>query len=170
MRASDANATLIQILNGILAQWTAPDFTTAVAAREGVLLDPGALTLLSILNNSGAQRPSALAENMVTGASNISKIIARLKDAGLVQRTGDPRDSRASLIGLTEAGERAGAAIRQSGSTLVDELLGDWTETDRSDLVRLLGRFEVESHRVAGSLRASGGEKGSPGSGPALGS
>lgn len=170
MTATDGNAALIQILNGILAQWTAPDFTTAVAAREGVVLDPGALTLLSILNNSGAQRPSALAENMVTGASNISKIIARLQEAGLVRRAGDPQDSRATLIGLTEAGERAGAAIRESGNTLVDELLADWSEADRNELVRLLGRFEVESHRVAGNLRNSGHEKGSLGSGRALGS
>ncbi len=165
MTATDGNAALIQILNGILAQWTAPDFTTAVAAREGVVLDPGALTLLSILNNSGAQRPSALAENMVTGASNISKITARLQQAGLVERARDPQDSRASLIGLTEAGEQAGAAIRQSGNTLLDELLGDWSDGDRSDLVRLLGRFEVESHRVAGNLKASGRQKGSAGIG-----
>lgn len=163
MTAADGNAALIRILTGILAQWTAPDFTTAVAAREGVVLDPGALTLLSILNNSGAQRPSALAENMVTGPSNVSKIILRLQGAGLVKRTADPQDSRASLIGLTEAGEQAGAAIRESGNTLVDELLGSWSEKDRSDLARLLGRFELESHRVARDLKASGGEKGSTG-------
>ncbi|MET3809111.1 MarR family transcriptional regulator [Arthrobacter sp. UYEF3] len=149
----EQNTALIEVLNGILAQWTAPDFTTAVAAREGVALDPAALTLLTILNNSGAQRPSALAERMVTGASNISKITARLQQAGLVGRSGDPLDSRASLILLTEAGQRAGEALQHAGNSLIDELLEGWSAEDRSDLVRLMARFEIESNRVAATLR-----------------
>lgn len=153
MSAVDENAAVLQVLNEILAQWTAPDFTTAVAAREGVVLDPGALTLLTILNKSGAQRPSALAERMVTGASNISKITARLQQAGFVRRSEDPLDSRASLIELTEAGQRAGEALVRSGNSLIDELLGSWSTEDRGDLVRLLTRFKVESSRVATSLK-----------------
>jgi len=151
--ASEQNAVLIELLNRLLAQWTAPGFTTAVAAREGVVLDSAALTLLSILNNSGAQRPSVLSERMVTGASNISKITARLEEAGLVQRMPDPKDSRASLIDLTDAGVRAGQALRRSGNTLVDLLLQDWSPRDRADLVRLLSRFEADTERVAAVLR-----------------
>jgi len=151
--ASQQNAVLIELLNRLLAQWTAPGFTTAVAAREGVVLDSAALTLLSILNNSGAQRPSVLSERMVTGASNISKITARLEEAGLVQRMPDPKDSRASLIDLTDAGVRAGQALRRSGNTLVDLLLQDWSPRDRADLVRLLSRFEADTERVAAVLR-----------------
>ena len=153
MEAAGQNAVLIEVLNGLLAQWTAPDFTTAVAAREGVVLDPGALTLLSIVNNAGPQRPSALGERMVTGASNISKITGRLEQAGLVRRSRDPLDSRASLVELTEAGKRAGEALQRSGNSLVDELLEGWSAGDRSDLVRLLARFEAESTRVGAALR-----------------
>lgn len=153
--ATEQNAVLIELLNRLLAQWTAPGFTTAVAAREGVVLDSAALTLLSILNNSGAQRPSALSERMVTGASNISKITARLEEAGLVRRMPDPVDSRASLIDLTEAGAQAGQALRRSGNTLVDLLLQGWSPRDRTELVRLLTRFEAETERVAGALRDS---------------
>ncbi|MEB7503888.1 MarR family winged helix-turn-helix transcriptional regulator [Arthrobacter koreensis] len=154
--ATEQNAALIELLNRLLAQWTAPGFTTAVAAREGVVLDSAALKLLSILNNSGAQRPSALSERMVTGASNISKITARLEEAGLVRRIPDPHDSRASLLDMTEAGALAGQALRRSGNTLVDELLKDWSPRDRAELVRLLIRFEAETERVAATLRDSG--------------
>lgn len=153
MNQADQNSTLIHTLNGILAQWTAPAFTTAVAAREGLVLDSGALNLLSILNNSGPLRPSALAERMATGASNISKISARLKDAGLVERLNDPEDSRAFLIGLTAAGDQAGQVVRRSGHSLIDELLEDWSEHDRGTLVRLLSQFENDSKRVATNLR-----------------
>ncbi|WGZ80731.1 MULTISPECIES: MarR family transcriptional regulator [unclassified Arthrobacter] len=92
--------------------------------RHGILryaaLDAGALTRLSMLNNSDPQRPSALAERMVTGASNISTSTARLQEAGLVERSDDPRDMRASLIRLATAEKRAGAALRHSGNTLID--------------------------------------------------
>lgn len=154
MTSADQNSTLILALNGILAQWTSPAFTTAVAAREGLMLDSGALTLLSIINNSGALRPSALAERMSTGASNISKIFARLQEAGLAQRLPDPTDSRASLIGLTSAGQQAGAVVRAAGHTLIDEMLKEWDEQDRDTLVRLLSQFEAETKRVAMKLSA----------------
>lgn len=143
----------------------APDFTTAVAAREGVVLDPGALTLLSILNNSGTQRPSALAKRMITGASNISKVSARLQEAGLVEQSCDPKDARASLIGLTKAGRRAGTALQHSGISLIDELLSAWSAEDRSNLLRLLSRFEAESSRVAAILRDPSIPTGKPASG-----
>lgn len=160
MAAPEQSAELIGVLNGILAQWTAPAFTTAVAAREGVVLDPGALKLLSILNASGGQRPSALAERMVTGASNVSKIIARLEQADLVERTPDPADSRASMVVLTGAGQRAGESLRRAGMSLVEDLLEGWSAADREDLLRLLARFEADSHRVAAALRD---ERGLPG-------
>ncbi|WP_427004826.1 MarR family winged helix-turn-helix transcriptional regulator [Pseudarthrobacter sp. H2] len=149
MATTEENARLIRALRGILAQWTAPEFITAVAARGDLHFDPGALKMLTILNSSGAQRPSALASRMVTGASNISKITARLLQARMVERTRDPRDSRASLIGLTESGRRAAESLERSGNSLVDDLLGSWSPADRGELLRLLSRFEVESHRVA---------------------
>lgn len=158
MNSLDQNSTLIHTLNGILAQWTTPTFTTAVAAREGLILDSAALALLSIINNDGPLRPSALAERMGTGASNISKIFARLQEAGLAERLGDPADSRAFLIGLTAAGEQAGQAVRRSGHSLIDDMLEDWSEQDRDTLVRLLSQFNSESKRVAADLRNNSGD------------
>ncbi len=78
------------MLQGIMAQWTSPDFMTAVAAREGVHLDPASLVAVTILGSYGPQRPSVLAARMVTGASNISKIAARLQEAGPGGKTGGP--------------------------------------------------------------------------------
>ncbi|WP_320537056.1 MarR family winged helix-turn-helix transcriptional regulator [Pseudarthrobacter sp. IC2-21] len=146
---AEENAGLIRALRGILAQWTAPEFITAVARREDLHFDPGALKILTILNSFGAQRPSALASRMVTGASNISKITTRLAQARMVERTSDPRDSRATLIGLTESGRRAAISLERSGNSLVVDLLGSWSPADRNELLRLLTRFEIESHRVA---------------------
>lgn len=153
MEASRTNPDFLRVLNSVLAQWTSPDFITSVAARVGVKLDPGSITALSILGAHGPQRPSSLATRMVTGASNISKIATRLQDAGLLRKLEDPHDSRASLLVLTEDGQRAATALGDSGHLLLNDLLGGWSATDKENLLQLLSRFERETRRVAAKLK-----------------
>lgn len=132
-------------LTRIIGQWTAPDFLTSVVAREGVELDSAAITTITVLSADGPQRPSQLANRMVTGASNISKITVRLAAAGLAERIADPADARAQLIKLTPSGKRVANAFVRAGDGLVDELLTGWSEPDRSALVRLLQKFETST-------------------------
>ncbi|PQZ89521.1 hypothetical protein CQ018_15260 [Arthrobacter sp. MYb227] len=153
MKPTTVDTEFLRALNSILAQWTSPDFITAVAACEGVMLDPGAITMVRILRAMGPQRPSALAARMVTGASNISKIAARLQDAGIIHKLADPQDSRASLLALTDAGQDTADALGRSGDSLVEELIGHWPAADKSALLRLVSKFEAETRRVAAELR-----------------
>lgn len=140
--AGDYRAILLPALTRVLGEWTAPDFLRKVAAREGVDLDPGAITMITILASSGAQRPSALSEKMVTGASNVSKILARLAKTGLAVRIRDPLDARAQLVKLTPVGQKAADAFVRAGNGLIDDLLHSWSETDRREFTRLLQMFE----------------------------
>lgn len=141
--APDADgAALIASLTRVLAEWTAPEFLTAVVAREGLELDPGAITMVSILSHDGPQRPSHLATKMVTGASNVSKIVARLSTAGLVERVADPTDARAQRVELSTAGHQVAATFVRAGNGMVDELLDGWQENDRAEFTRLLSKFE----------------------------
>ncbi|GAA4661599.1 MarR family winged helix-turn-helix transcriptional regulator [Arthrobacter cryoconiti] len=148
-------SALITSLTRVLAEWTSPDFLTAVAAREGVDLDPGAITMVTILARGGAQRPSRLAENMVTGASNISKILARLTAAGLARRIPDPSDARAQLAELTGPGHQVARAFVRAGNGLTDELLAEWSDTDRNDFTRLLAQFEKSTIAFAAHLSST---------------
>ncbi len=156
-RGPGFSADLIASLTRVLAKWTAPEFLTAVAAREGVDLDPGAITMVTILSKDGPQRPSQLAGAMVTGASNVSKIMARLDAAGLARRVPDPSDARAQLVELTGSGRQVAAAFVRAGTGLVDELLEGWPDADRVAFLRLLGRFEQStvalSTRIGNSKR-----------------
>ena len=61
--------------------------------------------------------------------------------------------NKANAAARQAAGQRAGAALQRSGNSLIDELLEGWSAEDRSDLVRLLARFELDSNRVAATLR-----------------
>lgn len=151
--AGDYRSDLVASLTRILGEWTAPEFLTGVVAREGVNLDAVGIITITVLANGGPQRPSALAAHLVTGASNASKIIHRLTDAGLASRTPDPDDARAQLIALTTAGQQVAAAFVRAGDGLVDELLGGWSERDKEDFTRLLRRFEAATVHLAAGLR-----------------
>lgn len=148
----DERSALIASLTRIIGEWTAPDFLTAVVAREGVELDPGAITMVTILSTKGPQRPSGLASNMVTGASNISKIVARLSAAGLVERTSDPSDARAQRVALTEAGHRVAGTFVRAGDGLVEDLLAGWNPTERTELLRSLQKLEQSTVALAQRL------------------
>lgn len=152
----EASAALIASLTRILAEWTAPDFLTAVAAREGVKLPPGAITMVTILSVEGPQRPSALANSMVTGASNVSKIASRLLVAGLIARIPDHRDARAQLLELTAKGKQAAKSLVRAGNGLVDELLEGWSATERRDFTMLLRKFEASTISFTAVIDQSG--------------
>ncbi|ALO65763.1 MarR family transcriptional regulator [Arthrobacter alpinus] len=149
--ASDG-AALIASLTRVLAEWTAPEFLTAVAAREGVDLDPGAITMVTILSHDGPLRPSHIATKMVTGASNISKITARLSKAGLVERVSDPSDARAQRVQLTASGHQTAAKLVLAGNGVVGDLLNGWPEKDRAEFTRLLARFESSTIMLSNRL------------------
>ncbi|GAA4366629.1 MarR family winged helix-turn-helix transcriptional regulator [Paeniglutamicibacter cryotolerans] len=151
--SGDYRSDLIASLTRILGEWTAPEFLTAVAARGGVHLDAAAIVTVTVLANHGPQRPSALAAHLVTGASNASKIIRRLTEAGFAVREPDPEDARAQLITLTEAGRKVAASFVCAGDGLVDELLEGWCASDREVFTDLLQRFEKATVALAAGLR-----------------
>lgn len=146
---------LIASLTRIIREWTAPDFLSAVVAREGVELDPAAVTMITFLSTDGPSRPSALARKMVTGASNVSKVAARLTASGIVNRIPDPADARAGLVTLTPAGQRVAQSFVRAGDGLVEELLRGWAPEERTELVHLLAKLEQSTIRFSTQLRAN---------------
>ncbi|WP_449374041.1 MarR family winged helix-turn-helix transcriptional regulator [Arthrobacter psychrolactophilus] len=145
---------LMSSLVRIVGEWSAPDFLTAVVAREGLELGR-LITVITLLSTGVARRPSKLAQQMVTGASNMSKILARLSTAGIVERVPDPVDARASLVTLTPDGRAVANSFVQAGDSLVAELLNDWEQQDRQDLVRLLDKLEHSTTKLSHHLRTT---------------
>lgn len=145
-------AALIEALTRIISEWSAPEFLTGVVAREGIVLDPGAIKMVTMLSAQGPQRPSVLARNMVTGPSNISKIAQRLIAAGLAQRISDQNDARAHLLALTEYGRHVAGSFVRAGTGLVDDLLHGWSEQERQELLRSLQKLERATMSFATQL------------------
>ena len=107
----------------------------------GEELDFAAILLLKALMHGGHMRLSALAASLDLDASTVSRQVRHLEDRGLLERTSDPDDGRASRITLSEQGRvrlEAGARRRRA---MVAQLLEDWPDRDREQLRVLLNRL-----------------------------
>jgi DNA-binding MarR family transcriptional regulator len=97
--------------------------------------------LLVHLVKGGPQRAGALAEAVHSDPSTISRQVAHLVRLGLVERTADPEDGRATLLAATDEGRRVFEENRRVRIERIAEMLDDWSVADRHKLAELLGRF-----------------------------
>ena len=107
----------------------------------GEELDFAAILLLKALLHGGPMRLSGLAASLDLDASTVSRQVRHLEDRGLLERTSDPDDGRASRITLSDQGRvrlEAGARRRRA---MVAQLLEHWPDRDREQLRVLLNRL-----------------------------
>ncbi len=114
-----------------------------VASRStsGDGVEWAAYGLLFQLVNDGPRRSSALAETACVDPSTVSRQVAQLVKAGLVERQSDPEDGRASLLVATERGRAAYAAKQEHRQRMFARLLVGWPADDVDALTALLERF-----------------------------
>lgn len=98
-------------------------------------------SLLIHLAKCGPMRPADLAASMNLDQSTISRHLTHLSAEGLIERDAHPRDGRASVLRLTEAGWLQAQALLASRVAEVAEIIDDWPEDDRATFARLLSRF-----------------------------
>lgn len=132
---------LLANLSALILVWDSPAFQGEVLAKSGESIDQPSHATLRHLLAWGPMRPTALSQVLGTGASHVSKIVRRLEADGLVQRTTDPSDGRATLIRLTEAGETAAQGVYALGDRMIAEVLDGWSETDVRAYTDLTARF-----------------------------
>ena len=104
-------------------------------------LNPAAVGLLAELARRGESRVSELAQFHLVDTSVVSRQVAQLEKAGLVERRACQSDGRAQLISATAHGLAMLDGWRQAQITLVQEALADWSEEDVRAFVRQFGLF-----------------------------
>ena len=82
------------------------------AAAETSGLTPTSVAALATIERHGPLAPSELAEIERVKRPTITRVVARLEEDGLVERTGDPADGRASLVSITREGSALLRRIR----------------------------------------------------------
>jgi DNA-binding MarR family transcriptional regulator len=130
-----------EAFGGFAARASLPRMRERLTAAVDAGVDLSALRVLAWIGRSGPSRASDLAEATALDLSTVSRRVAELEEAGLVTRTPDPDDRRASLLDVTSSGSAAIDRLRASRRSLIEEALADWPTEDVRRLGELLTRF-----------------------------
>jgi DNA-binding MarR family transcriptional regulator len=112
--------------------------------QPGDAIDYSAFPILKLLSHQGPMRLSALAQALGLDASTVSRHARQLEDRGLLERTEDPDDGRASRVAVSETGSTCMAEAFATRRRLITTALDEWTDEERETLRLLLHRL-VES-------------------------
>lgn len=106
-------------------------------------LEPAAYGLLVRLEDAGPQRATDLAAYFGVGKATISRQLRALDALGLIDRTPDPADGRATLLQLTAEGRERFAAVRKARRAEYQRRLAQWDQDEIAELARLLHHFNA---------------------------
>ena len=84
---------------------------------------------------------AGLARTMLVSKQNMTGMVARLEQLGLIARQGDPDDLRSSRLTLTRRGRAAVEKLRPAYDAWRRELAGDLAERDVAALTRTVDRL-----------------------------
>ena len=123
-------------------------------------LDRAAYGILCRIADHGPQRLGALAQAFGLDPSTITRQVQSLEQAALVVRSSDPSDRRASLLDLSEEGQRVLTQTRDLRRQWMQQALGDWSDDEVADFARLLEKFNTSIDHLAeaaeGQISAEG--------------
>ena len=136
MHTDSANRAIESVLDDLMAIGR-----TMRRRMVGDGLDPGLFWLLKTVGDSGTLRLTELAACANLDTSTVSRHVAQMQRAGLVERAPDPDDGRAQRVMLTDHGRRAFEQAQSRRRALVADALHDWDATDLDRLQELLGRL-----------------------------
>jgi len=114
---------------------------------------------LSILERQGGMRLGALAQAARTTQPGMTRLIGALHDEGLVERSPDPSDSRATVVTATEAGKNAVSDWRTKVGTTIAPHLADLTADDWLTLERAAEILAAHAIENTGTPNTTGENK-----------
>ena len=109
--------------------------------------------VLFVVAGAGTVRVSELATTLHSDISTVSRQVSALVTAGLLEKSADPSDGRASVVSLSEQGRGALARIQDSRSRWFQGLISEW---DSPETAEFLSRLRHLGDRLDANLRARG--------------
>jgi DNA-binding MarR family transcriptional regulator len=107
-----------------------------------------ALMILEGMKENGTLRMSQLAASVGTTPPTVTKLVKDLEEKGLVSRTPDEQDGRASFLSLTEEGARVAEAICRARLREVGQVLTAWSDEDLETFERLFEQLRADMRRM----------------------
>jgi len=118
--------------------------------ESGSDLGPSQLAALATLERHGPLTPSELAEREGIRRPGATRILARLAEAGLVERVPDPADGRSAIVSIADQGRSLLRRLRRRKTAYLATRLRELPESDRRTLARAAEVLErlLESERA----------------------
>lgn len=101
-------------------------------------LTPGQARALRSLAHHETLRPGELARHLHIAPRSATEVVDALEERGLVERSPDPADRRATLLALTEEGRELMGAWRAARRDEAERFFGALEPSDRNELTRIL--------------------------------
>ncbi|WP_028653603.1 MarR family winged helix-turn-helix transcriptional regulator [Nocardioides halotolerans] len=106
-------------------------------------LQPASYLLLSWLVDEGPVRASSMVEKFNIDKGAVSRQLQHLAELGLVERTPDPADGRATLVAASEDAKHRLADVAEHRRKWLDERLGDWTTDELATFAATLEKYNL---------------------------
>jgi DNA-binding MarR family transcriptional regulator len=119
-------------------------------AGEAAGLTPARVSALLNVDRNGPLRLAQLAAAEGINPTMLSRMVADLVDAGLMQRSSDPDDRRSAWVSVTRAGRRLAERMRRQRTAAVEAALAELEPSQRDALERALPALEVLAERLPG--------------------
>ncbi|MFT4164415.1 MAG: MarR family winged helix-turn-helix transcriptional regulator [Microlunatus sp.] len=115
--------------------------------QEGDAIDPGTFWLLKTISHRGPLRITELAAATHLDTSTVSRHVGQLERNGYIDRTPDPADGRAQLVGISADGKQQLDQAFGRRREILESTLADWPATDITEFERLLTTFVAGLNR-----------------------
>lgn len=102
-----------------------------------------AYLIVAHLAEHGPTRARTLTEVFSLDKGAVSRQLTQLVELGLVERTPDPDDGRATLVSATDEALRRLADVVEHRRKWFDEQLGDWSDAELSTFASELARYNA---------------------------
>jgi DNA-binding MarR family transcriptional regulator len=114
---------------------------------NGDRIDKLALTVLGTLTYCGPSRLTTIADRCGFDPSTVSRQVADLEKAGLLEREVDPEDRRAILLKASERGRQLLGRLERGRRKRLERLLTGWTPEEIATFGQLFGRLNAATEK-----------------------
>jgi len=92
-----------------------------------------------------------LSQRMMVSNGNVTGLVERLVEQGLINRRPSPKDRRAQIVSLTAEGRRFFRAMARENGDWIGEMFADLSSGDIETLLRLLAKTKASARKAIGN-------------------
>jgi DNA-binding MarR family transcriptional regulator len=101
-----------------------------------------------------------LSQRMMVTNGNVTGLVDRLVEQGLIDRRPSPKDRRAQIVSLTPAGRRFFRMMARANGDWIGDMFADLDSEDIAELMRLLAKTKASARRaISNPATGNGGRR-----------